>query len=207
MMNRNTSLHLCPGTYGLVRYLLLKLAPVLLGIKPAGLLRLTSCRFPALAKRHELFCLHQPEILALLRLDCRILKQNNANLVVLFFREENLSRALEDPETAAFLAEYGYQSGAELPELQRRCRENRDFPHEIGAFLGYPLKDVIGFIENPTECLALPRGMWRVAGDPEASQEIMERFRSAETMVRDLMEHPAPLEEILQEIHNLIPAA
>ncbi len=202
-----SSLRFCPGAYGLIRHLMLKLAPVLLGVKPAGLLRLTSCRLPAMEKRHELFCLHQPEILAALELDCRILKRNSENLVVLFFRPETLARTLAGPDSAAFLAGLGYRRGEELAELEKRCRENREFPHEIGVFLGYPLKDVRGYIEDPAGCLALPRGLWRVAGDPAESQEIMDRFRHAEAMVRKLLGRGAPLETVLQKIHNLPPAA
>lgn len=200
-------LRFCPGAHGLIRHLVLKLAPVLLGVKPAGLLRLTSCRLPAMEKRHELFCLHQNEILAALRLDCRILKRNSENLVVLFFRPETLARTLGEPANAAFLAALGYRPGAELAELGKRCRENREFPHEIGVFLGYPLKDVRGYIEDPEGCLALPRGLWRVAGDPRESLAVMERFRSAEAKVRELVANGSALENILLHIHNRPPAA
>lgn len=198
---------ICPGAHELLRYLLVKLAPVLLGVKPSGLLRLTSCRLPAMKKQHELFCLHQNEILAALQLECRILKRNSENVVVLFFRTETLRRTLAEPAHSTFLAHRGYSPGAELKELETRCRENQEFPHEIGVFLGYPLKDVCGYIENPAGCLALPRGLWRVAGDPGESLKIMERFRRAEATVRKLIERNATLEETLLAIHNHLPAA
>ncbi|MPM73785.1 hypothetical protein SDC9_120770 [bioreactor metagenome] len=35
----------------------------------------------------------------------------------------------------------------------------------------------------------------------------MERFRQAEAAVRELVGQGAPLEEILNELHNLLPAA
>ena len=35
-----------------------------------------------------------------------------------------------------------------LRQLSRRLCCEADFPHEIGVFLGYPLTDVVGFIEN-----------------------------------------------------------
>ena len=154
----------CPDTNRLIRYLLVKLAPVILGVKPAGLLRLTDCRQTG-GKQHDLFCLHQPEILAALQLRCRILRRNNENLVVFFFREGALERVLSEPHNAEFLAGRGYRRGAELAELEFRCRNGSGFPHEIGVFLGYPLKDVRGYIENPDACLALPRGLWRWPGN------------------------------------------
>ena len=35
-----------------------------------------------------------------------------------------------------------------LRQLSNRLCLEHDFPHEIGIFLGYPLEDVVGFIEN-----------------------------------------------------------
>lgn len=46
----------------------------------------------------------------------------------------------------------------------------KDFPHEIGLFLGYPLEDVQGFIENRAEgykCV----GCWKVYGDEEYAKQ------------------------------------
>ena len=196
----------CPDTNRLIRYLLVKLAPVILGVKPAGLLRLTDCRQTG-GKQHDLFCLHQPEILAALQLRCRILRRNSENLVVFFFREGALERVLSEPHNAEFLAGRGYRRGAELAELEFRCRNGSGFPHEIGVFLGYPLKDVRCYIENPNACLTLPRGLWRVAGEPAESLAVMERFRRAESAMRQVVGCGRPLEETLRDIHNLLPAA
>lgn len=49
------------------------------------------------------------------------------------------------------LKECGYAgTSAEkaLDHLERRIGQCEEFPHEIGLFLGYPLGDVRGFIEN-----------------------------------------------------------
>ena len=52
----------------------------------------------------------------------------------------------------------------------------QDYPHEIGLFLGYPLSDVIGFIENKgwnyTCC-----GCWKSYGDPEKAQAYFDLCR------------------------------
>ena len=54
-----------------------------------------------------------------------------------------------------------------------------DFPHEIGVFLGYPLADVIGFIQNRgknfTAC-----GYWKVYTDPTAAQAEFARYKKCE---------------------------
>ncbi len=51
-----------------------------------------------------------------------------------------------------------------------------DFPHEIGFFLGYPAKDVIGFINHKGENY-LARGMWKVYDNVEHAEK---KFRSYE---------------------------
>lgn len=199
----------CPKMRCLIRHLAEKLAPVLLEVKPASLLRLTNCRTPAGGRQFDLFRVHASVILSELKLECRILKQNNDNLVVLFYRSPVLARHLAQPQHAAFLRECGYSgtlSGA-LDELRRRCGTNGKFPHEIGAFLGYPLKDVRGFLENPAECLSVPRGLWRVSGDPAESLAVMAAFRDAENRVKNLFEAGKPLAATLHEIHHCVFAA
>ena len=198
----------CLETCRLIRHLVIKLAPVILGEKPAGLLRLTNCRRLAGGKQFDLFCARQREILAALRLECRILRRNSRNLVVLFFRQEILAAHLARPETAEFLRERNYIPGAELTELACRCEDSTgEFPHEIGIFLGYPLKDVRGFLENPADCLTLPHGLWRVAGDPAESLEIMARYRRAEHSIRIILDSGEPLAASLRKIHNTARAA
>ena len=146
----------------LLRHLMIKLAPVLLGVKPAGMVRLTNCGRIGGGAQCDLFCLHQREILEALHLECRILRNDGIDLVVLFFRRAVLERTLASSEAAGFLKECGYPSGegmaAILEELTARCRRGGNFPHEIGIFLGYPLKDVRGFIEDRSACRPVPRG-------------------------------------------------
>ena len=50
------------------------------------------------------------------------------------------------------------------------------FPHEIGLFLGYPPKDVKGFIEEGPRC-AKCTGCWQVYGDEEKALKTFERYR------------------------------
>ena len=195
----------------LLRHLMIKLAPVLLGVKPAGMVRLTNCGRIGGGAQCDLFCLHQREILEALHLECRILRNDGINLVVLFFRRAVLERTLESSEAAGFLKECGYPSGegmaAILEELTARCRRGGNFPHEIGIFLGYPLKDVRGFIEDRSACRPVPRGLWRVAGDPAESLAVMEKFRCAEAEITRLLRGNVAPAELMRQIHNAETAA
>ncbi len=57
-----------------------------------------------------------------------------------------------------------------LRQLSRRLCCEADFPHEIGVFLGYPLYDVVGFIENQGRNFTCC-GCWKAYGDPDAAQQ------------------------------------
>ena len=49
------------------------------------------------------------------------------------------------------------------------------FPHEIGVFLGYPIEDVIGFINNKG-CNFKCCGYWKVYGDKEKAIKEFARY-------------------------------
>lgn len=72
---------------------------------------------------------------------------------------------LARPDVQRCFAKFGYSKlttlGEYLMRLSKRLNENGDFPHEIGLFLGYPVKDVEGFIENKGENFLLC-GCWKV---------------------------------------------
>jgi hypothetical protein len=77
------------------------------------------------------------------------------------------------------LARRGYREpanlAATLAQLQGRVRA-ASFPHEIGIFLGYPLKDVLAFmgeIDLPFAC----QGPWKIYGNPRQSLELAACYR------------------------------
>ena len=76
-------------------------------------------------------------------------------------------------------AEYGYSENFSLEEcldrLSVRIRESESFPHEIGIFLGYPVEDVVGFIENKGENFKLC-GTWKVYGNVENAKRTFSNY-------------------------------
>ena len=153
-------------------------APALAGIKPANLFRYQAKEQAAF--RQEL--LRVARELAPFGLAIRILKtcpQTGASLIYLY-RAEWLRRILAEPEHLKFRRENGYTTergcSGLLEQLSGRLCLEQEFPHEIGVFLGYPLEDVVGFIEhrgrNFTCC-----GHWKAYGDPEEAQRRFEAYR------------------------------
>ena len=62
-----------------------------------------------------------------------------------------------------------------LRNLKRRIAMSKDFPHEIGLFLGYPIEDVVGFIRYAGKGCKLS-GLWKVYGDAEAASRLFDRL-------------------------------
>jgi hypothetical protein len=73
---------------------------------------------------------------------------------------------------------WGTGSRQFLEEVGRRWRRREEIPHEIGLALGYPVKDVLGFIG----LMSLRHsGMcgWRIYGDPVPSLMVRKRYERA----------------------------
>lgn len=103
----------------------------------------------------------------------------NSTLLAYVYRPLMLAEAISDSETKEFLKNYGYDttSGVEacLNRLAERLAIECEFPHEIGVFLGYPLLDVIGFIENSGDNYRLS-GPWKVYHDPLRAKALFEQY-------------------------------
>ena len=166
-----------------MRYLLVKSAPVIMGVKPAILLRLCKCNHVKKMKHFDSFCLHQQEIMETLNIECMVMKNNGRDIQVLFYDEAVMAEYLKQPVIADFLKANGYSEPESIQETLKELKlrfTGTDFPHEIGIFLGYPLKDVKGYISCKTVAVKLEKAMWRVFGDPAESLRLMDKYRMAE---------------------------
>lgn len=107
------------------------------------------------------------------------LRAKEGKALIYVYRPSQLRSILQEEDTRDLLEERGYCSqscAACLTHLIRRLSQSRDFPHEIGLFLGYPCEDVRGFIDNKAAC-AKCVGCWKVYGDEKKAQKQFERFK------------------------------
>lgn len=108
-----------------------------------------------------------------------LMEREGRDSLIYVYRRSKLARDLENADVREFLAGCGYrEAGTDyaLKKLASRIRESDEFPHEIGLFLGYPLPDVIGFIENDGKNCRCS-GCWKVYCNECEARKAFERFR------------------------------
>lgn len=127
-----------------------------------------------------------------------LLKSLPGRALCYLYRESHLTAALRDQENAAFLHSCGYErldAQSALRTLMKRLESSDAFPHEIGLFLGYPLGDVLGFIEHKGKnCLCC--GLWKSYTDPCAAQQCFARCAKCTAVYRRLYESGRPLSRL-----------
>lgn len=148
-------------------------APTLLGIKCASLVSLSSAEFD-LDFHTQYFNLRA----AAKGLKSRILCSCKNRALMLVYSEKLLSKRLADDAVRRVLMEHGYTDFSVdecLDRLSMRIGKSKTFPHEIGVFLGYPVEDVVGFIENKGENFKLC-GAWKVYGNVENAKRTFSNY-------------------------------
>lgn len=131
----------------------------------------------------------------------RVLTWRSCGALVYVYRPAMLRRWIADPHAARPLREMGYTASDLERDLDRlaqrlggetaprdekadcpmtckhaggRCK--KDFPHEIGYFLGYPYEDVAGFIRHKGERY-LAFGQWKVYANVSGALETFARYK------------------------------
>ena len=97
-------------------------------------------------------------------LEILILKRCKKTVLIYAYRKSKLQDDLNKENVFTFLKQFGYESVDAsycIERLKTRLNESEEFPHEIGIFLGYPLGDVVGFIENAGKN-SICVGCWKV---------------------------------------------
>lgn len=177
------------------RTLVEQCAPTLEGVKPASLFRWQGVGGRALAD-----CWARK--LAPFRIAVRVLKTcpRTGSELIYLYRAEALRAILAEPSNRAFLQQMGYQTeqgcGGMLEQLSRRLCLEEAFPHEIGLFLGYPLEDVVGFIENNGRNFTCS-GCWKAYGDPLEAQRRFDLYRRCTNRCRERFCQGADITELI----------
>ena len=125
-------------------------------------------------------------------------RPGSSSVIVFVYRRDRLEQMLSDDAYQSFLAEAGYERtnlDGLLEQLSYRLRTQPEFPHEIGVFLGYPLRDVIGFIENHGRNFTCC-GFWKSYGDPAEMQVCFACYRRCIQTYVAMFEQGIPIERL-----------
>jgi hypothetical protein len=76
-----------------------------------------------------------------------------------------------------------------------KLRDQEDFPHEIGLFLGYPPEDVRGFMEH-RGCGCKCVGCWKVYGDVQRAAELFARYQQCTDIYLHAWQNGKSIEEL-----------
>ncbi len=119
------------------------------------------------------------------------LQEKDGRALIYVFRKDRLKSSLSSPEVKGFLYRSGYRGfgiGAALSTLRARLKGSKEFPHEIGIFLGYPIGDVLGFIRSKGQNCKFT-GCWKVYCDERGAAETFESYKKCEAVYMRLWEH------------------
>lgn len=158
-------------------------APIIKGIKMANLITLPSKEIYSIDK-----------ILQGTSISYRVLKSGDGKIILYLYREKELKEYIFSADIMDFLQSYGYEGndvGEMIDMLSDRVMLHKggetEFPHEIGIFLGYPLIDVKGFLENSGENFSYV-GYWKVYHDVQGALRLFRRYdEEREKTVREIM--------------------
>lgn len=120
-----------------------------------------------------------------------ILCKRNERALIYVYRRAMLAADLQVLGVQAFLTEFGYSDLAPefcLERLKERFADSPGFPHEIGLFLGYPLGDVRGFIENGGQNYKLC-GPWKVYCNECEALKLFTKYKKCREVYTKLFEN------------------
>lgn len=116
------------------------------------------------------------------------LRAEDSQALVLVYRKSKLKEDLQKSGVTEFLFTYGYQNNSVeycIRHLKYRFELRKEFPHEIGIFLGYSLEDVIGFIKNSgqnSKCT----GCWKVYGNEYEAIKLFAKYQKCRNIYQEL---------------------
>lgn len=162
------------------------IGPVILGSKPSEIINIPGSiedKKMKLAKIESFFN-HCSKI------TYRIITTHNGGKRVLFINEKSMEKVLSNKKCVNFLKFVGYSSNCKLNDYMNELvfrLQSEEFPHEIGIFLGYPLKDVLGFMGYGKNELVEIRN-WRIYGDKEVSYEVYNNFMRDKAIMKEMVQ-------------------
>jgi len=166
-------------------------APVIMGIKPAALFRAPHIK-----------CAHCLGNILSKKINLEILYNADSGVLLLAYDYALLKNMKLGGDSIFLLEKLGYSKISEPEKIIEHLKERfktyfkaRKFPHEVGFFLGYPEKDVLGFIKNCAQGYKT-MGLWKVYGEVETAEKMFESFNRCSQMFRKRLKNCIDIKKI-----------
>ena len=174
--------------------LALQCAPLITGIKISNLLMVA-------AENEDLVM----DLVQGSGITCFCVMRTTKKTAFLLFRRSLLEAYLNNSEALDILKKAGYEDfsfGKILLRFKKHYEaylndEHKQFPHEMGLLLGYPIEDVRGFIEH-NGCGCLYSGYWKVYRNVPLKKKMFEDFEKAKESVIQLLAEDIDMRLILE---------
>lgn len=155
-------------------FMLYNLSLVTSKIKPSATVNLTKGN----RNLYKLWFVYGENFLNNEDLDYVLLRKGENSIVVLIYNRQVLSTYLNKRDNLMFLEKIGYNTNCSLEQALNKLQERYNIyncPHELGVFLGYPLDDVIDFMEcSNKKCIMC--GYWKVYNNQERATETFKLY-------------------------------
>lgn len=170
---------------------------VILGSKPSEIINIPGSKCEKQSKLNQIQLFFN---------DCskityRMITTIDGGKRVLFINETIMEKVLDNKRCINFLKFIGYPHTYNQKDYINQLvskLESDNFPHEIGIFLGYPLKDVLGFMGYGKKDLVEIRN-WNIYGDKEISYQIYNTYTRDKKIMKEMVQK-ASIKELKEVI-------
>ena len=172
--------------------LALQCAPLITGIKISNLLMVA-------AENEDLVM----DLVQGSGITCFCVMRTTKKTAFLLYRKAKLEAYIFKPEVQQLLRKLGYEDfslenvlHSFRKKYQAHMNQGKQFPHEMGLLLGYPVEDVVGFMENNGKNY-LYSGYWKVYGNLEDALKTFEAYDRARDYVISMTGNGNEIRDIL----------
>lgn len=173
--------------FGIILY---HVAPTLLSDKPSCIITLGKNK----RNLNLLWERYREDFLSISKLEIYEIKKRFESKTLFIYDKDMLSKIIYQDENIRFLKKFGYDKNFNIEEMLQLLKERFKYfcPHEMGVFLGFPLKDVICFMEHPDK-KSLLSGYWKVYNNVHYAEKKFINYDNAKcTIVKSVLQGMLP---------------
>ncbi len=170
-------------------FLTLGTAEVIAGVKPANLLRISNRAYSCGRNMYQLWQRYGDELLENSSMVATALLCDTNGVLLLIYSPTLLQRRLNSRSSRAFLASLHYRNPQHIAKTLADLTSHfidGEFPHEIGLFLGYPLKDIRAFMGR-SQLKVTAQRLWKIYGHTRRSHALADLYQHQHQRIASLL--------------------